>query len=387
MKEKINSQNLLSFITTYLMSIGCNENELKSYLTANRFSDGLVLNLPAVCLMRENKPAGCKSKQSHIHVTSKAREFFYTLNEIENTSISTDWRTKKIDVCLNNINSLHHKAVSKKFELRSSFTMTKIECRKEGEKQVQLSKTREDDDLFLCLRKGLYENDVLVFLKHTDSDILFVVGIPKSYYEGKYEFESSRKTKQFKGETYKSLISKNAIPVRTAIENVAKMYTSNEVLESEEDIEEAIYQSMVNNTNVEIITTYTPEIYKNQNPGGISTTNHRPATNPALGKEAIKDNNYCCSVNKAHTTFIKPDGTNYMEVHHLIPLNQQKNFKYKLDAKANIIPLCPTCHKMLHLGRIEDITPILEKFYIERKDILAKSGLNISFEKLLEFYK
>lgn len=387
MSKLINSKSLLSFVSDYLISIGCTTKEVQDCFTAKHFSDGLVLNLPAVCLMRENKPAGCKSKQSHIHVTSKAREFFYSLKEIENTNESTEWKQKQINLCLNNIQALHNEAIDSNLRITKSFTMSKIECRQKQEKQVQLSKTREDDKLFLKLRKGLYENDVLVFLKYSDSDTLFAVGIPKGFYEGKYSFESTRKTKTFKGETYKSLESKNAIPIKTAVENIAKEFNTNDVIESEDTIEDAIYQSMVDDAESNITTTYKPEEYLDQNPEGTNTTSHRPPTNPSLGKEAIKNNNYCCSVDKKHNTFTKPNGTKYMEVHHLIPLNQQKNFKYKLDTKANIVPLCPNCHKMLHLGRIEDIEPILQKLYDDRKENLVKSGLIISFTELLELYK
>lgn len=144
---------------------------------------------------------------------------------------------------------------------------------------------------------------------------------------------------------------------------------------------------MVNDAESDIATMYEPGKYLNLSTEGTSTTSHRPPTNPALGKEAIKNNNYCCSIDKNHDTFIKPDGTKYMEVHHLIPLNQQRNFKYKLDTKTKIVLLCPNCHKMLHLGRIEDIKPLLKKLYDDRKVNLTKSGLDISFDKLLELYK
>lgn len=144
---------------------------------------------------------------------------------------------------------------------------------------------------------------------------------------------------------------------------------------------------MVDDSDVEITTTYEPKEYINLNPDGTNTTSYRPPTDPALGKEAIKLANYCCSIDNTHSTFIKPNGTQYMEVHHLIPLNQQKFFKYKLDTKANIVPLCPNCHRMLHFGRIEDIKPLLCKLYEDRKEHLKSSGLDISFEELLALYK
>lgn len=169
------------------------------------------------------------------------------------------------------------------------------------------------------------------------------------------------------------------------METVIAEHKSDDVIESEEPISDAVYQSMVDSAKASE-TTYTAEEYIEQNPNGNNTTSHRPPTNPALGKEAIKDNGYRCSIDTVHNTFLKPDGTKYMEVHHLIPLNQQKNFQYKLDTKANIVPLCPNCHRMIHYGRFEDVEEILKELYSDIIPALKQSGLNISFEDLLSFY-
>ena len=53
----------------------------------------------------------------------------------------------------------------------------------------------------------------------------------------------------------------------------------------------------------------------------------------------------------------------------------------------NIVSLCSHCHNLLHYGRLEDKKPILEKLYNERKEALSSVGLEITFEKLLEYYE
>lgn len=381
----VNEKNLLEAVGTYLIDNGCDPEETRHYFNARRFLHGIVMPLATVCLVPGNKPAKSRSNQTHIHVTSKSREFFYSVKELEEATISTPWVRQNLMISHNNLQALHGEELSPGLSMSNSYMMTKIECRKSQEKQVQLSKLSEDDALFLKLRQGLYENDVLIFLKYRNSDKFFAVGIPHSYYSDKFFFESSRKTAHFKGETYESLESKNAIPVKAAMETVIAEHKSDDVIESEEPISDAVYQSMVDSAKASE-TTYTAEEYIEQNPNGNNTTSHRPPTNPALGKEAIEDNGYRCSIDTVHNTFLKPDGTKYMEVHHLIPLNQQKNFQYKLDTKANIVPLCPNCHRMLHHGRFEDIEEILKELYIDRISALKQSGLNISFEDLLSFY-
>ncbi len=74
-----------------------------------------------------------------------------------------------------------------------------------------------------------------------------------------------------------------------------------------------------------------------------------------------------------------------MEAHHLVPLQKQELFKTSLDVDANIVCLCPLCHRKLHYGK--DIREELKKLFDTRKELLEKSGIVISFEKLLSFYE
>lgn len=382
---KVNEKNLLAFIITYFTSIGCDPAEVNNYFTARRFNDGIVLNLPAVCLLPENKPASSKSNQTHIHVTSKARNFFYDSTVLDNAAVSTPWKSQMLSISESNIKALTGEKASASLLVKDTSMMTKIECRKSLEKQVQLSKISKDGRLFLDLRRGLYENDIIIFLKYRNSEKLFVLGMPRAFFKDNYVFETARKNGALKSETYTSLVSQKAIPVRAAIEAVLEEHSSDEVIESEDAISDAVYQSLVDSAKPGN-TTYSPVEYVDPDSEGSASKSRRPITNPSLGREAIEDSRFRCSVDENHLSFMKPDGTPYLEVHHLIPLSRQADFKYKLDTKANIIPLCPNCHRMLHHGRIEDIEPILKKLYEQRIELLRQSGLDISFEKLKSFY-
>lgn len=107
--------------------------------------------------------------------------------------------------------------------------------------------------------------------------------------------------------------------------------------------------------------------------------------NEARAKKAIVNSNFTCNLDASHKSFISKNGKPYMEAHHLIPINAQGDFKTGLDCEANIVSLCPTCHRMLHYG--EDIKEPLKKLYNERKEKLEQAGIKISFEDLMKYYK
>lgn len=107
--------------------------------------------------------------------------------------------------------------------------------------------------------------------------------------------------------------------------------------------------------------------------------------NEARAKKAIVNSNFTCNLDASHKSFISKNGKPYMEAHHLIPINAQGDFKTGLDCEANIVSLCPTCHRMLHYG--EDIEEPLKKLYNERKGKLEQAGIKISFEDLMKYYK
>lgn len=373
----ITSKNLLDFLKSYFSSIGL-KTEAEKFFTAKTFAEGLVLKLPAVCIVPMNKPGTSRSKQTHIHVTGDNRYFFFDADTINSVVESTEDYKQHTLVSKQNIKNLKGEEITESgLYFHPSHTMTKIACRASQESQVQISKLRMDGDLFIELRNNLYENDLLVFLKYRAGDNMLVVGIPRGFYEGNYEFAS---------DIFSGLESKGAITVKSALASVMDEYDDSYVVDSDDAIADAVYQEMVNDAPT-TSTDYEPIKYEASEQDGKTTKSTRPATNPSLGKEAISRNKFCCAIDENHKTFIKKNGARYMEVHHLIPLEWQSEFLYKLDTRANLVPLCPVCHKLIHYGRREDVNPILTRLYEERKELLKESGLEISLEELLRFYE
>ena len=90
---------------------------------------------------------------------------------------------------------------------------------------------------------------------------------------------------------------------------------------------------------------------------------------------------YKCEIDNSHDTFIAESTKKpYMEGHHAIPMRLQEKFNHSLDVYANIVCLCPICHRKIHYGIKEEKGAMLSKIYHDRADRLAESGLVLSRE-------
>ena len=52
----------------------------------------------------------------------------------------------------------------------------------------------------------------------------------------------------------------------------------------------------------------------------------------------------------------------FVEVHHLIPMEKQNDFEDSLDVPENIVALCPNCHRKIHLASKSEKQPMIEAF-------------------------
>lgn len=104
-----------------------------------------------------------------------------------------------------------------------------------------------------------------------------------------------------------------------------------------------------------------------------------------IKNQAIKAAHYLCECDSKHTTFTaKNNNKQYMEAHHLIPLSNQKEFIYSLDVYANIVSLCPVCHRLLHYGIEKEKRDLLESLYKDRYIRLGNSGIELNKKDFLE---
>lgn len=104
-----------------------------------------------------------------------------------------------------------------------------------------------------------------------------------------------------------------------------------------------------------------------------------------IKNQVIKSANYECEISSGHKTFIaQSTGQQYMEGHHLIPMMKQPTFETSLDVYANIICLCPVCHRLMHHGLDDCKKSLLSQIYVNRTERLANSGIRLSKEEFLK---
>lgn len=124
-----------------------------------------------------------------------------------------------------------------------------------------------------------------------------------------------------------------------------------------------------------------------------SSTGRVVKKNPAISKRAVATFGFKCAYNANHQTFLRKSGQPYMEGHHLIPCTSSnaerfwKRFGKSIDCVANIVSLCPTCHRRIHFGSEEERVVIIEKLYEVQAEKLKAAGLLISQEELKKMYR
>lgn len=112
--------------------------------------------------------------------------------------------------------------------------------------------------------------------------------------------------------------------------------------------------------------------------GKQTTTQTTWKRSSIIKNQSIESAGYLCEIDARHKTFTaKTTGYQYMEGHHILPMKMQNKFTNSLDVYANIICLCPICHRLLHYGVDNEKESILDRIYNDRAERLATSGLRI----------
>lgn len=120
-------------------------------------------------------------------------------------------------------------------------------------------------------------------------------------------------------------------------------------------------------------------------PQQITTSITSWKRNQILISQAIEGANYTCEHKSEHITFTsKVTNRSFMEGHHLIPLKYQAKFSNGIDVYANIVCLCPICHRLLHYGIQSEKAYAAENLYEKRCKRLIKSGIDISKNEFLK---
>lgn len=202
--------------------------------------------------------------------------------------------------------------------------------------------------------------------------------LPKEEYDKIYENILNKK------------VNDSIQPVSKKVEINKRKQTDNlnvlEIHKIEEDEIEDFKYNMENSFSDYDISKYTPQPQKAPKPEEVNGIKKYPRSDKNRDF-ALKKAEFKCEYNKNHPTFNRgSNGLPYTEAHHLIPMSQQENFENSLDCPANIVSLCPLCHRCIHFGEEKEKITMLHNLYIERIDELKKSGIEISEKMLKKMY-
>ena len=154
----------------------------------------------------------------------------------------------------------------------------------------------------------------------------------------------------------------------------------NEEIGFQEDIEKRILENK-NDFNEKITFERKPKQHKNES---VITKYSR---SDEVASKALSFARYKCEIDNNHVTFVsRRSGENYVEAHHLIPISFSEEFNFSLDVEANIVSLCPNCHRKIHRGLEHEIKELIEILYFRRINQLNKCGLPIGMQQLYLWY-
>ena len=112
----------------------------------------------------------------------------------------------------------------------------------------------------------------------------------------------------------------------------------------------------------------------------------RPRRDPQIAATSIALAGFKCESECGRALFRSAKSEkNYVEAHHLVPLSAQAQFPYSLDVSANIVALCPHCHKVAHHAHNDVRRPMLAKLLDLRRSRLKSCGIDVQGE-LIELY-
>lgn len=133
------------------------------------------------------------------------------------------------------------------------------------------------------------------------------------------------------------------------------------------------------------------DIYRKPEKAIDNNGQKRYKTQKKIKDFVLKRAEYLCDChNLKHFYFESVEKHNYVEAHHIIPMNRQAEYYLEhginLDIIDNVIPLCPNCHKKIHLGSRNARLNILSEIFIKHNLTLKKINENLTFQMLASYY-
>ncbi len=106
--------------------------------------------------------------------------------------------------------------------------------------------------------------------------------------------------------------------------------------------------------------------------------------NDIIVQQSIGAAHRTCEYEISHVSFLTESGLVYMEGHHLIPVRLQPQFSVGLHVWANVVCLCPLCHRQIHYGTRDARRALFGRLFDGREARLRASGIDQPKEVLME---
>ena len=133
------------------------------------------------------------------------------------------------------------------------------------------------------------------------------------------------------------------------------------------------------------------DIHRMPDRGIDSTGRKRYKTQKKIRDAVLEKAHYKCDCDdQRHFYFESVDLHNYVEGHHVVPMNRQEEYYFdssiNLDVPNNIVALCPNCHCQIHLGSRQARLKILSELYVRNKAKLLVLNPNLTLSILASYY-
>ena len=133
------------------------------------------------------------------------------------------------------------------------------------------------------------------------------------------------------------------------------------------------------------------DIHRKPEKGIDGTGRKRFKTQKKIRDAVLENANYYCDCHDSkHFYFESADFHQYVEGHHIVPMNRQEEYYFdkniNLDIPNNIVPLCPNCHCQIHLGSRQARIKILSELFIRNKAKLLSFNSELTLSILASYY-
>jgi 5-methylcytosine-specific restriction protein A len=111
-----------------------------------------------------------------------------------------------------------------------------------------------------------------------------------------------------------------------------------------------------------------------------------PPRDANQGAIALRNADHRCEVDPTHSTFRTALGHQFMEKHHLIPMERYFDFRLAIDHPINIFSLCPLCHRRIHYADGTERARLIKHLFNKRHASLRRI-YGVGLADLLAYYQ